>query len=231
MALKRKLDKTAFDALPDVLKAEYKLLGNDYVLDTDDASELKAAKDREVEARKVAEKAAKEAQAALDALTDKQNRENGDVAALDASYKQKLADLEKRATEAQVALDSERRDRYVSSEADKLAARFSVPSLMRGLIAKRLSVELSDGKPIVRVLDADGKPSANSLADLEKEFVDNPEYKGIVIGSKATGSAVDAKNQSTFGSANFNSSDKPADLSKLSPKDLMAHMDSKIQLE
>lgn len=227
MALKRKLDKAAFDALPDVLKAEYKQAGNDYVLDTDDAADLLAAKNREVEARKAAEKLAKEAKDALDALTDKQNRDNGDVAALDASYKAKVDALEKKAADAQAALDNERKDRYVTGEADKLAKRFKVPALMKDVIAKRLAVELHDGKPIVRVLDKDGKPSAHSVADLEKELVDNPDFKDIVIASKASGSAVDNATSRPFGSANT-PTDKPADLSKLSPKDLVAHMGSLI---
>lgn len=226
MALKRKIDKATYDALADVLKAEYKANGNDYVLDTDDANELKAAKDREVEARRKAEKDLKDAQDALAALEDKTNRDNGDIDALDKSYKTKIADFEKKLADANTALDNERKDRHVTGEAERIAKRFTVPDLVKDKIAKRLSVEMHDGKAVVRVLDKDGKPSALSTADLEKEFVDNPDYKAIVIASKATGSADDKAKRPGGSAPNFpnNNQGEPIPLAKLDTKSLLAHM-------
>jgi hypothetical protein len=226
MALKRKITKAEFDALADVLKAEYKASGDSYVLDTDDAADLIAARDREKEERRKAEKAAKDAQDALDALKDDKSRKEGDIAALEASWKAKHDAAEKRAKDAETALEGERKDRYVTQEADRIAKRFTVPGLMRDQIAKRLAVEIHDGKPLVRVLDKDGKPSAASVADFEKELVDNPEYKGIVIASKASGSA-DTSKQRPGGSApktpNSNDDDT-GNLAKLDTKSLLEHM-------
>lgn len=228
MALKRKIDKAAYDALPDVIKAEYKASGGDYVLDTDDAAELVAARDREKEARRLAEKEAKEAKDALDALKDKKSRDDGDIEALENSYKAKLTAAEKRANDLDAALNNERKDRYVTAEADRIAKRFTVPGLMRDQIAKRLQVEIHDGKPLVRVLDKEGKPSANSVADLEKELVDNPEFKAIVIASKATGSAGEGAKRPGGSAPNFsqsNANDGDAgNLAKMDTKSLVEHM-------
>lgn len=226
MALKRKITKAEFDALNDTLKAEYKASGDSYVLDTDDATDLIAARDREKEERRKAEKAAKDAQDALDALKDKQSRDSGDVTALEASWQKKFDAEKKRADDASAALDNERKDRYVTEQADKIAQRFTVPSLMRDRIASRLAVEIHDGKPLVRVLDKEGKPSASSVADLEKELVDNPEFKSIVVASKASGSADDKAKRPGGSAPTFqnNSNNRDGDLSKLPAKDLVEHM-------
>lgn len=227
MALKRKLTKSEYDALNDTLKAEYKASGDSYVLDTDDAADLIAARDREKEERRKAEKKANDLQAELDAANEKKNKDNGDIEALETSWKAKVTKAEKERDDARAALDTERKDRYVTAEADRIAKRFTVPGLMRDTIAKRLQVEIHDGKPLVRVLDKDGKPSAASVADFEKELVDNPEYKGIVIASKATGSAGETAKR-PGGSApkipHSNSANDDGNLAKMDTKSLLEHM-------
>lgn len=220
--LKRKLDKTAYDALPDVLKAEYKPNGDGYVLDVDDARELTNARDLERTAKETALGEIKTLKAKLTELESA----NGDFTALKASYETKIASLEKNVGELNTTLSTERRDRYVSAAADKIASRFTT-KLIAPEIAKRLDIDPKDGKT-VRVLDKDGKPSALTLVDLEKEFVDNPEHKGILVASKASGSADPGR--PSGGSApkfSTNSDGSPSDLSKLSPAELAAHMAAK----
>lgn len=225
MALKRKLTKSEYEALNDTLKAEYKASGDSYVLDTDDAADLIAARDREKEARRQAEKEAREAKEALEALENKKNKDNGDIEALERSWTAKHAAEKKRADDAEKALEGERKDRYVTQEADRIAKRFTVPGLMRDTIAKRLAVEMHDGKPLVRVLDKDGKPSAASVADFEKELVDNPEYKAIVIASKASGSADTSKRPGGSAPKLPNSNgDDTGNLAKMDSKSLLEHM-------
>lgn len=219
MALKAKLTADEFEKLAEALKEHYKKDGAGYVLDTDDASELKSAKDREAEKRKDAEKKLREAQAELDALKDKASRESGDVAALDASYKQKLADATKRGEDAEAALAALENKVFAGEAIDKIAARFTVPHLIKPLLQGRTKVEKQDGTPIVRVLDANGKPSAMSLADLEKEFVDNPAHKGIVIASKASGSADPARPTPGSAGDNVSQSSRP-DYTKMDDKSL-----------
>lgn len=182
--LKRKIAKTDYDALPDILKAEYKPNGDDYVLDTDDARELLNARDNE---KKRADTLAGELATTKTKLKELETA-NGDFTSLKSSYETKIAGLEKQLGETNATLTNERRDRHVGAAADKIAARFKT-KLIVPEIAKRLDVDPKDGKT-VRVLDKDGKPSAATLADLEKEFVDNPEFKDIVVPTKASGSAV-----------------------------------------
>lgn len=221
--LKRKIDKAAYDALPDVLKSEYKPNGDNYVLDTDDARELISARDSE---KQRAETLVAELKATKTKLAELETA-NGDFTSLRTSYETKIAALEKSVGELNTTLTTERRDRHVGSAADKIASKFSVPRLVKPDIEKRLDVDPKDGVT-VRVLGADGKPSALTLADLEKEFVDNAEFKSILIDSKAGGSADPGRHMG--GSApkfSTNPDGSAADLSKLTPADLAAHMAAK----
>lgn len=219
MALKRKITRAEYDALSDVIKAEYKANGDGFVLDTDDATDLINARDLERREKEEVRKKLKEAQDEIAAI----KKAGGDWESLEASYRSKIATLEKEKGELNTTLTSERRERFVTAEASKIAARFTVPSLMQEQIAKRLDVDPKDGKT-VKVLDKDGKMSALTLADLEKEFVDNPEFKGIVIASKATGSAGSANGGSATKTQipNDPNTGKPRLLSSMSPIEIAA---------
>jgi len=79
----------------------------------------------------------------------------------------------------------------VGAEAQKLAAEIALPGSAEALlphIENRLSVDVKDGQPIVRVLGADGKPSALSLKDLKAEIEGNAAFAPLLVGSKASGS-------------------------------------------
>lgn len=224
MALKRKITKTEYDGLNDVLKAEYKANGDNYVLDTDDATDLINARDLEKREKDAAKTKVKELETELAAI----KKAGGDFEAIETSYKVKIAALEGQLTEANTTLTNERRDRYANTEAAKIAARFTVPSLMQKEIAKRLDIDPKNPTQ-VRVLDKDGKPSAMTIADLEKEFVDNPEYKGIVVASKASGSAGNPPNRQASGATNLpntQQNERPL-LAKMTPQELAAHMQAK----
>lgn len=55
-------------------------------------------------------------------------------------------------------------------------------------IKSRLTTEIKDGKPVVRVLDKSGKPSALTLEDLQNEISDTGYLATMISGSKANGS-------------------------------------------
>lgn len=223
MALKCKINAETYAALPDVLKAEYKANGDNFVLDTDDAAELIAARDRE----KSEKEAAKQKAADLETELNTIKKANGDFSAIEESYKAKVAGLEKQLGEVNTTLTTERRDRYVSAEATKIAKNFTVPSLVEGVIAKRLDVDPRDGKT-VRVLDKDGKPTALTVADLQKEFVDNPEYKAIVIAGKGSGSADPARaSGAQFPTMNNPTGQPVKTLADMSPQEIAAHRAAK----
>lgn len=233
MALKNKIDKAAFDKLPDVLKSEYIEDGEGYRLDVDGAEDtgaLKRAKDREAQLRKDAETKLREAQEQLDALGTDDARKKGDIATLEASWKGKL--------EAEQTAHKATADKYqgafrktlVDKQANEIATKISkVPSLVARVLKDRLTIDFEGDEPVTRVLDANGKVSALTLEDLQKEVVANPEYADIIIASKSSGGAG---KKTPGGGAPTNpgqqqSTDKPADFSTMSPKDLAAHIAAK----
>lgn len=194
MALKRKLTAAEWQALSEDVKKEYKPEGSDYVLDLEDTAfdTLKAEKAAEKAKR---EKAEKDLQDLKDAAAEKERKEaedkakaSGDVAALEKSWKDKAEREVEAEREKTKAADNALRVALVDTEATKIAHEIcTVPDLIVDKIKSRMKVEITDGVPVVRVLSADGKPSALSVADLKKEFLDNPAYKAIIKGSNASG--------------------------------------------
>jgi hypothetical protein len=195
MALKRKITKDEFEALPDHFKAEYKPHGDSFVLDTDDATELQNALDRQKEEAKrtkeeldriKAEKDAAE-QAAREAAAEAAKK-SGDVDALETSWKAKLEAAEKKAEERVAATNKRLENLLVRDVARELATEISTaPDLILPHIIARLGAEMDGDEPKTRVLDKAGKPSAMSIDELREEFVANDKFSAIIIGSKAKG--------------------------------------------
>jgi hypothetical protein len=200
--LKSKITKAEYDALSDALKAVYKLEGDTALLQSDDAAELRAAKDREAQRAREAEaerdrlkqeKATAEAAAAAaaeDAAREKAKKA-GDITALETSWQGKV-DAEKQRGDK---LENQLKTLLVNNEAIKLASEISVsPSLLIPIIERRLQADLTGEKPITRVLDVNGAPSAFNLDDLKKELVANKEFAAIIKGSNASGGGANGNN-------------------------------------
>lgn len=209
MALKKIVSEEDFKKLEEAQQKLYakKQDGKYHLeLEEDDGEELKRAKEHEKKKRQEAEQRAEAAEAKLkeqeDArkeAEDKAAREKGDVTALEKSWKEKAekdvaAEAQKR-TRAENALKRQ----LVDNVAHKIAAEISTaPTLLVEVIKKRLAVEIptdEDSDPITRVLDASGRPSAMSLADLKQEFVDNAEYAAIIKASSASGGGATSQRQ------------------------------------
>lgn len=195
MALKRKIDKDTYAKLSDEMKTLYVASGSDYVLDAEDAEELKNAKDREKQRARDLERERDEALNKLAEIEEAKKQEEakkaGDVAALEKSWKERAA----KEKEPLVNENKKLRDLMVKSLVDGTANTIAqeistVPSLMSRALRDRLTVDFEGDEPTLRILGADGKPSALTTEDLKKEFVANKEYSGIIVGSKATGSST-----------------------------------------
>jgi hypothetical protein len=204
--LKSKITKAEFDALADALKAVYKQDGDNYLLQSDDAAELRALLATERDERKrletekaqreaaeeaarqeaarvAAEAARKEAEAA-EALA----RKNNDISALEASWAAKLEAAKKEGEQETQRLRTMLENVLVDKEAEALANKISTaPDLLKPAIKARLQADLTGDTPITRVLDAAGKPSAANLAELEQEIVANKNYAAIIISTNANG--------------------------------------------
>lgn len=227
MKLKRKITK--LDEVDEKYRGLYKQEGDAYVLDVDgiegdtggeDLGALKRAKDHEKEQRKAAELRARELEAELDELRDGASRKSGDVAALEESWKAKLAKREGELQSQIDALSGNLQTILVDNVAQSLAAEISsAPKVIMPHIRSRLKAELVDGKAVTKVLDAEGKASASTLDELKSEFVNNKEFASIIVGSKASGGGASG------GQGGGGAPAKP-DFSKASPKEIAGYLKS-----
>ena len=228
MALKKKLTKAEFEKLSEGLKAEYKEDGEGYKLDLDgdeDTGELKRAKDREVQARKDAEAKAAKLQEQIDSLSDSDARKRGDIETLEKSWKGKLDQANADASAKVLKLQKHANDLLVENVASSLAAKLSdSPKIIKPHILQRLKADLEGDNAFTRVLDLEGKPSALTIDDLENEFRANKDFSAIIKASKASGGAGSGTDKPKVSGGAGNEQQKLADLSKMAPKDLAAHL-------
>ena len=200
MALKRKITGDEFNKLGALLKTEYKENPDEagsYLLEVEgdeDSGALKRAKDHEKEQRKSAEKKVKDLTDQLTELTEERDGllkgaiPKGDVEKLENSYKKKHADREAELGTQINGLTAQLQTILVDNVAQQMASELSTaPVLLLPHIRSRLKAEVVEGKFVTRVVDAEGKPSALTLADLKKDFACNKDYAAIITGSKASG--------------------------------------------
>jgi hypothetical protein len=115
---------------------------------------------------------------------------SGDMEALEQSWKDKYTNRETELTNELTGYQKMISDSTSGQQAVMLAAEMSIPGSADVLlphIKNRLTTEIQDGKPVLRVLDSQGKLSAMSVDDLRKEFESNPAFAPLLIGSMASG--------------------------------------------
>lgn len=230
MALKRKLTSAEFDKLSDAMKGEYKKDGENYVLDVEgdeDTGALRRANERNKIEADEAKAAAKKAADELAALKETGARNSGDVAALDASWKEKFKTQETAHKEANGKLTGMLDTQLRQNVAKELAGKISnAPSLLLPHILPRIKVDLTGETPVTQILDAQGKLSALTLEDLQKELVANKDFAPIIVANRGSGSGgagnVPPNAQSRFGGAGAGGSQEAPNLLKASPSDLAA---------
>jgi hypothetical protein len=189
--LKQKLSDTEFVALNDVLKAEYtKKDDGSYYLETDEAKELVNALQRLKEANKGNEEMVASINAQLREAKEEAARKSGDIVAIENSWKAK-SKAQKEADEAEKKqLMQVAKEGYINSLLSNIVGKFALPEKhVRRDFEERIEVVFENGRPVHRILDKDGKVSALTIDDLEKEFVADTNYSKYIIASKASGSA------------------------------------------
>lgn len=222
-----KLEADKVDDIPEAARSFYEEKDGKFRLKVDgieDVSGLKAKNAEllaESKANKAAAKAAKDAAdaAALSAL-----EKGGDIEALRKSYDAKLAareaELNGKLTDYERSINS----LTVGQTATSLAAALAIPGSADVLlphIRGRLSVEYRDGHPVTVVLDASGKPSAMTVQELQAEFLANPAFAPLLVGSKASGGGAAGGGRS--GGATAKSVSR-ATFEKMNPSDQKAHI-------
>ena len=200
MALKFKIGKSVYDALPDDVKKEYKQTGDDYTLDLDgyeDPAELRRARDHEKDAA---------AEAKRQAAAEKRRADDAERKAKDLEASGKSVDdaVKAKETEMQTKYDTDTKaltDKLdgltqsvvkstKNSIAGNLANKISTsPSLLIDKLAARIAVEIDEKTHEVKhyILGSDGKRSASTIEDLEKEALKNKEWAPILRGTRGNG--------------------------------------------
>lgn len=228
MALKLSITKDDHGKLGESEKAHYIEDGEGYRLDVDgveDTGALKRAKDREVQLRKEAEARAREAQEKLEALNEGAARSSGNVEALDKSWQAKhdkaIAEYQAQIDRFKKATDESLRVGTARSIAAKIS---TAPDLLHPHLLSRLAVDYESGDAKLRVLDANGQPSAMTPDELAAEFLANKNYSAIMTASKASGGGG-ANNPGRTGPSMSGGAPKrgDVDLSKMSMAEKVEH--------
>lgn len=194
MSLKYEID--SLDGLDEATAKLYIAHGAKFRLAVDgipqgeDVSGLKAKVDELLAESKKAKEEKRQAEEAARKAAEEAARQSGDVGALEKSWQEKLAAREAELSQSISQRDAQLQtllvDNVAQALANELAVSGSAPLLLPH-IARRLKVEFVDGTPITRVLDASGKPSAATVDELKKEFIDNKAFAPVIVGSRASG--------------------------------------------
>lgn len=232
MALKRKLNKEQYNKLSDDFKKEYKAgTGDDeFLLDTEgdeDTGPLKRALERERSAAGTSKARVEELERQLEELSTNDAKKNGDIATLEKQWQKKL-DTQKAEFDGKLSKSNAHIQKtMVDNVASEMAGRISkAPALLLPHIRNRITVDFEGDEPTTKVLDATGKVTALTVADLEKEILGNKDFSAIIVASRASGGASPNGNKPGGGAPAtiFQPNQQSADLSKLTPQQMVAHI-------
>ncbi len=223
--MKYKISKQEFEALSEELQKLYKSQGEDYVLQVEGLPEKEekdesglVKKNRELldEVKQFKAKA-REKEEAEEKAKQEALKKQGDLDALEKSWNEKLAKIE---AEKQAEIDKLKSsldgllvDNVAQSIASEIGLKGSEAILIPH-IKQRLAVEEKDGQHITTVRDVLGKPSALTLDELKTEFIGNPAFAPVIVGSKANGGGANGSPSGAGGTA-----EKPKSLSDCKTED------------
>lgn len=154
----------------------------------------------------------------------------GDVKALEESWQAKYDKREAELLEKVGSLEGNVAKLTSGQAASTIAGELAVEGSAKALlphISGRLTTEYVDGDPVVRVLDADGKPSAASLDDLKAELKADKALAPLIVGSKASG-AGGSDNSAAGGGVTIKKADFDAKTAKERAKFMKDNPDAQI---
>ncbi|MGY2253977.1 hypothetical protein [Pseudomonas reactans] len=170
------------------------VLGVEGLPQPEDVSGLKSKVEELLGEKKAAEKARKDAEEQARLEREEAARKSGNVEELEKSWSEKYnrreAELNGMLEQERETLSTQIRDLTVGRTATDIASALAIPGSAKALlphIERRLSVEQRDGKPVVVVLDQQGKLSAATLDELKAEFANDTAFAPLIAGSKASG--------------------------------------------
>lgn len=191
--LKNTINADAFNTLPEAFKAEYKLTGDQYILQHDeDTGALKRARDREKERADTL---------AVDLSKEKNEHATTKAASTSKDSPLKIAEDAKTAAMKEVepklkrleVVETRLKTAALTQAASELATNIGGAKNKVALlphIAGRLDVTLDENDEAqVVVKDIAGKPTALKLTDLETEIRANKDLSSLIVASAASGGA------------------------------------------
>lgn len=188
-----KFEIDSLEGLDESLHGFYEQHGDKYRLKVegiDPADELKEALRKEREERKAARERAEELERKAQQAAEEAAKRSGDTEALDRSWQEKHTKaLSERESEL-AAARAHVQELTVGAMAARIAGELAVQncaSTLEKLIRPRLSMEIRDGKPVVVVLDNEGRPTALTPDEFKNEITSDASLAPLVAGSKATG--------------------------------------------
>ena len=174
------------DGLDESLHSMYELKDGAYYLKVDglpqqeDVSGLKAKLDELLGEKKEAKRKADEAAAEA-------ARKNGDLEAIENSWKEKYTNRENELNEQLKAHQQRIYGLTVGQQATELASKLAVTgsaSVLLPHIQNRITLDENNN---IRVLDSQGKPSAMTIDELAIEFRNNPAFKPLIAANPSSG--------------------------------------------
>lgn len=187
------------DPKPETISAqEFANLKSQLDVATQELDRWKAKREEEAKHRKAAEEEAA--------------RKAGDTEALDASWREK----EQSWQQERETFVGHFQKTAVSTEAKRIAANLAIKgseTVLERIVRDRLTAEfVSPTDPAaVKVLTADGKPSALTLDELEKELQNDKALAPIIVGSRARGAGGSDPSAGGGGGNTVRNSDLPTD--------------------
>ncbi len=196
MAIKGKLDKETFESLGEELKPLYKPDGEVYRLDVEDMKHeedivaLKSAKEEE-------SKINKELRSKISSLESHNQNKDLTLKQLQEQYEEKYRSLENEKNNEIQRVTSSFTSSLVDKEAELIANELFVsPKLGLPHVKQRLSFEQGKNGFEIKVLDSKGQISPATIEDFKKELVANSDFKAIIKGNMASGSATKTSSSS-----------------------------------
>lgn len=189
--LKLEIDK--IDDAPEAVRSMYEEKDGKFRLKVDglpDVSGLRAKNEELLTESKAAKKRLREIEEAAEREKAELLAKSGDVTAVRTSYEQKIAKLQEDFAQRESGYQSQLQGLTVGQTATALAAEIAIPGSAPVLlphIRARLGMEMREGVPTTVVLDANGKPSAMTIAELKAELAGNAAFAPIIAAGKGTG--------------------------------------------
>ena len=179
-------------------------------------SGIKANRDALLEEKKEQQRIAQEAELEKKRLAEEAARKNGDLEAIENSWREKLNNTEQELKSKYDSAQKRIHELTVGRTAQELAGKLAKPHAQR-LLAKEINERLTlDENGSVRVLDAQGKPSALTIAELETELRNDVTYQDIILINNSSGGGA------TGGGFGGGATKKPNEYSVQEMKELRA---------